>query len=924
MRGQITHSPIGATKAVGKSSERNEMSGKNGNPSGKHLVIVESPAKAKTINKYLGDNYVVRASMGHVRDLPSKGMGVDLKTFEPEYTVLEDRGKVISELKKLAKESDHIYLATDLDREGEAIAWHLKEALGIPDARVRRVIFNAITRTEIQKAFRNPHKIDIDRVNAQQARRILDRIVGYEISPLLWRKVARGLSAGRVQSVSVRLVVEREREIEKFDPQEYWKIGGVFAPVESAAAAKLAEEWSSFLTNTGNGERTKVERQKWLGEHGAFVAELVELAGKKFEPTSAEQARKAAELLGLAVSEIKTEEDPDGKGAAKHLKQIVGKLSQWLPVAITAVERKRTTAKPPAPFITSTLQQAASSRLAFGADRTMRAAQGLYESGHITYMRTDSTNLSADALTMVRDFIKSEFGDKYLPEKANIYSSSNKSAQEAHEAIRPTDASQQPEGMRAKLPPDQSKVYQLIWSRFVAGQMPAAEFDQTVLILTAKTKGGDAVLRASGRKLVFDGFMRVTGVSAEDPLLPDVKEGSTVRAIEIEPTQHFTQPPPRFTEASLVKELERLGIGRPSTYASIIKTIQDRQYVEQIDRRFYATLLGSIVTDKLLQAFPEIMDVQFTAGMELKLDQIEEQHLDWIKLLRDFYGPFHKEVSGALEKIEHAGGTASPYKCEKCGKPMVYRISKNGFFLSCSGYPECDGTKSVDPQGKPKLREVSQHKCPNCGKEMIKRRGRFGEFLGCSGYPECKTLINLDKQGNPLPPKPPPVDTPINCPKCGSMMRLRDGKRGPWLGCSNYPKCRSILSMKKLDPAQLTQIEALLPQLKEGAAKAAEMVAKVGGIVPAPVKTGPVTTDIDCDECGKPMVIRSGRRGFFLGCSGYPKCKNTGEVPDKLMEELGLNGNSNGNGQNKNAAPGAKSSPAAEHIEPLEQEDAAA
>src|SRR5271170_896958 len=397
---------------------------------GKHLVIVESPAKAKTINKYLGDGYVVKASMGHVRDLPSKGMGVDLKTFVPDYEVLESRTKVITELKKLAKESDQIYLATDLDREGEAIAWHLKEALGIPDSRAHRVIFNAITKSEIQKAFLKPHAIDIDRVNAQQARRILDRIVGYEISPLLWRKVARGLSAGRVQSVAVRLVVDREREIEKFDPQEYWKIGGIFSPIEPAAAAKLGEEWSSFLTNTGNGERTKIERQKWMGEHGAFVAELVELAGKKFEPTNVEQARTAVELLGLAVSEIKTEEDPDGKGAAKHLKHIVGKLNQWLPTVITAVERKRTTAKPPAPFITSTLQQAASSRLAFGTDRTMRAAQGLYEAGHITYMRTDSTNLSAEALTMVRDFITAEYGPRYVPEKPNVYASSNKSAQE--------------------------------------------------------------------------------------------------------------------------------------------------------------------------------------------------------------------------------------------------------------------------------------------------------------------------------------------------------------------------------------------------------------------------------------------------------------------------------------------------------------
>jgi DNA topoisomerase-1 len=679
---------------------------------GKHLVIVESPAKAKTINKYLGDAYVVRASMGHVRDLPSKGMGVDLKTFQPDYEILESRGKVISELKKLAKESDEIYLATDLDREGEAIAWHLQQALGIPDERVKRVIFNAITKTEIQKAFNNPHAIDIDRVNAQQARRILDRIVGYEISPLLWRKVAKGLSAGRVQSVAVRLVVDREREIEAFIPSEYWKIAALFAATDEAGCKKLGADWINFLTNTGNGERTKIEREKWLGEHEAFAAELVELAGKKFEPNNKDQARQAAELLGFVVGEVKTIEDPQAKGPARNVTTLVGRMGECPNFTVRSIEKKRTTSRPNPPFITSTLQQGASSRLGFGADRTMRLAQGLYESGRITYMRTDSTNLSADAMAMVRSYIPLAFGKEYLPEKPNFYASSNKSAQEAHEAIRPTDVSFTPADAHAKLSPDESKLYQLIWNRFVACQMPPAEFDQTTVTIAAPTKQGDALFRASGRKLVFDGFMRVMGVSSEDQLLPALRQGRQVFPIEINPSQHFTQPPPRFTEASLVKELERLGIGRPSTYASIIKTIQDREYVQQIDRRFFATMLGSIVTDKLIQAFPEIMNVQFTAGMELKLDQIEEQHLDWIKLLQDFYGPFHAVVDGALEKIEHAGGSASPYKCLKCGKPMVYRISKNGFFLSCTGYPECDGTQPVDQQGKPTVREVSQAQRP--------------------------------------------------------------------------------------------------------------------------------------------------------------------------------------------------------------------
>jgi DNA topoisomerase I len=869
---------------------------------GKNLVIVESPAKAKTINKYLGSDYVVKASMGHVRDLPSKGMGVDLKTFEPEYVLIEERGKakVVNELKKLAKDAPEIYLATDLDREGEAIAWHLQQALGIPDERAKRVIFNAITKAEIQKAFKNPHKIDIDRVNAQQARRILDRIVGYEISPLLWRKVARGLSAGRVQSVAVRLVVEREREIEAFTPAEYWKIGALFTATDKATCAQLSRNWIDFLNNTGNGERTKAERDKWLTENDAFAADLIELAGKKFEPDNKADARRAAELLGFVVADEKTTEDADAKGPAKHLTTYAGKLGKCPDFAVRSIEKKRTTSRPPAPFITSTLQQGAASRLGLGAQRAMRIAQSLYEAGHITYMRTDSTHLSNEALTMVRSFIASEFGDRYLPDKANVYSSSNKSAQEAHEAIRPTDVSFTPHDAHAKLSSDEYKLYQLIWNRFVACQMPPAEFDQTTLLIAAPTKEGDAVFKATGRKLVFDGFMRVSGVSSEDQLLPALNEGSPVYPIEVVPTQHFTQPPPRFTEASLVKELERLGIGRPSTYASIISTIQDREYVMQQDRRFFATMLGKVVTDKLVQAFPEIMDVGFTAGMELKLDQIEEQHLDWIKLLQDFYGPFHEVVDGALGKIEHAGGASSPYKCPKCGKEMLYRISKNGFFLACSDR-ECATTQPVDQAGKPKLVEKSDILCPKCGREMIKRHGRFGEFLGCTGYsiknekgePSCETIINLDKEGKPLPPKVK-IQTTVPCEKCGSPMILRDSKRGPFLGCSAFPKCRATKQVAKLEGKVKEYVETLVPALKEGGAKAAEIAAKVSaqfGHMPGPVIPQNITTDIDCDECGKPMIIRKGRRGPFLGCSGYPKCKNTGEVPAKLLEEMGLNGN---------------------------------
>lgn len=869
------------------------MAAKSEKSGRKDLVIVESPAKAKTINRYLGDGYVVKASMGHVRDLPSKGMGVDLETFEPQYELLPSRGKVIAELKKLARQSDRVYLATDLDREGEAIAWHLKEALGVDDTRAQRVIFNAITRSEIQKAFSRPHAIDIDRVNAQQARRILDRIVGYEISPLLWRKVARGLSAGRVQSVAVRLVVQREREIEAFDPQEYWKIAAVLTTRGDRTTA-LAAEYAALTAGPENGA-TAAERNAWLAGHDAFVAELAELGGKPFKPSGPDEALAAAKLLGFVLADRKEVVDDGAKGAARRVVTLAGRMGTAPAYTVRSVEEKDSSSRPPAPFITSTLQQAASSRLSFGAQRAMRIAQSLYEAGHITYMRTDSTHLSDDAVRMARGHIEKAFGARYLPEKANVYSSSNKQAQEAHEAIRPTEASLTPAEARRTLSPDEYRLYQLIWNRFIACQMAAALFKNTTAMIDLQAPGG-AVLKASGRKLVFDGFLRVAGMSSDEALLPALAAGQRVYPLDVAPSQHFTQPPARYTEATLVKEMEKLGIGRPSTYASITQTIVDRKYVELIERRFHATLLGMIVTDKLVQGFPEIMDVQFTAEMETKLDRIEEQHLDWIKLLKDFYGPFHQSVDAALEKLDHAGGTSSPYTCPKCSSPMVYRISKNGFFLACTNRDACSATQPVDAQGKPTVREVSSVRCPVCGREMIKRRGRFGEFLGCSGYaqkkddgtPECATIINLDKEGQPLPPKPAPIATPVKCEKCGAGMLLRDSKRGPFLGCSSFPKCRSTRIVTKLPDDQRALVEQLIPLLKEEASKARELVAKLTGVTAPAAPTGPIATDIDCDECGKPMVIRKGRRGPFLGCSGYPKCRNTAEVPAKLLEEMGL------------------------------------
>ncbi len=846
----------------------------------KSLVIVESPAKAKTINKYLGSGYVVKASMGHVRDLPRSGMGVDLTKFEPSYEVIQGRGKVVTELKKLAREADQVFLATDLDREGEAIAWHLKEVLKIPDKKAARVVFNEITKSAIQQAFKNPHQIDEDKVNAQQARRILDRIVGYEISPLLWRKVARGLSAGRVQSVAVRLIVEREREIEAFVPDEFWKLTAIFTP-DRDRRGELAKAWAEFSAPLVDAERTQAERGRWLVDHAAFEAELVELAGRKSEIASADEAQRIAEMLGFELIERTVEEDPKGKGPAKNVVTLRGRTAAKTDFIVKSIEKKRTSSRPGAPFITSTLQQAASTRLGFAASRTMRIAQGLYEAGHITYMRTDSTSLSPESIQMVRGYIGEQFGANYLPDQPNRYAS-RESAQQAHEAIRPTDVTLDPAAARGKLRDDEFKLYKLIWDRFVSCQMTPAQFDATVVMIGANVAGGEAVLKASGRKLVFDGFMRVSGVASDDQLLPDLNERQHVYPIEIAPDQSFTQAPPRYTEASLVKALEADGIGRPSTYANIIQTIQDRGYVEQIDRRFYATLLGQVVTDKLIQGFPRVMDVQFTASMESQLDAIEEQHLDWIKLLRDFYGPFHNDVERALEVLEHAGGTPSPYRCDQCGKPMAYRISKNGFFLACTGYPECSTTKPVDSQGRPMLREETEHNCPVCNKPMLKRRGRFGEFLGCSGYPECKTILNLDKHGNIQPPKPKPLLTELTCEKCQRPLNLRRGKRGPWLGCSGYPRCKGRGAFNSLPPHEQ---EALLEAMsRHEAANPTPTVAAPDSGAPR-TASKPVATGMDCTMCGKPMVIRHGRRGPFLGCSGYPKCRNTEEVPPELLRQ---------------------------------------
>ena len=761
----------------------------------KSLVIVESPAKAKTINKYLGPGFEVKASMGHVRDLPSKGMNVDIENnFEPTYEVMPGKKRAVMSLKAAAKKCDKLYLATDLDREGEAIAWHLAEILGISEKKTYRVVFNAITQSAIKRAFAEPGRLDMDKVAAQQARRILDRIVGYQISPLLWKKVARGLSAGRVQSVAVKMVVEREREIRAFEPIEYWLIPAVFS---TDCDKDYRGQWSEFKKIAGDKDKgpTVAKTGAWLREHSAFEAELQKVGDKKFETDSKEQAGEIFEALKEATFKV------------------------------ADLQKKQTRSRPLPPFITSTLQQAAANRLGFSAKRTMRVAQQLYEGmdlgsmgslGLITYMRTDSTNVSPEAIQEVRAFIGRNIGSEYVPEKANFYSS-RKNAQEAHEAIRVTDCDLEPGELKEFLTEEQFKLYDLIWRRFVASQMAAAKWDVTNVSIAADTAKGECIYKTAGRVLVFDGFSRVWENSSVQQQLPEMRVGQELSPVDISAEQHFTRPPARYNEASLVKALEKEGIGRPSTYASIISTIQDRKYVEQESRKFYATDLGEVVTDKLSDYFPKIMDIAFTRHMEDQFDKIEEQHLDWVGVLKEFYGPFKQNLDKASEQMQHAKAETTPseYTCPKCGKEMVYRFGKNGRFLSCSAYPECKYACACDREGKQVEEKVSEYKCPKCDKAMVQKQGRFGAFLGCSDYPNCKSILNIDKEGNVLPPKPPPEPTGIKCYKCreGELV-IRQSKKGPFMGCNRFPKCRTIISIKEQEKLKQLQSEGVWPPEK--------------------------------------------------------------------------------------------------------------
>jgi DNA topoisomerase-1 len=797
------------------------------------LVIVESPAKAKTINKYLGADYEVVASKGHVRDLPKSRFGIDIENgWIPTYRPLKDRKELLAALKKQASGADMVYLAPDPDREGEAIAWHLKESLGLSEERSRRVTFNEITKSAVQRAFEHAGSINMDLVAAQEARRFLDRVVGYKLSPLLSLKLAQHLSAGRVQSVAVRLIVEREREIQGFVPEEYWRVSALVRgrnfDEKKAPGARSQKPGGKAKATKVKGKAAAEEGEEQAEKKpelppGSFEAELAEWKGEKFKSSSKEQTDQVLQAL-------------DG--------------AQYV---VTKVEQKDRQEKAPPPFTTSTLQQQASIRLRYTAKRTMMIAQQLYQGVElgaegsvalITYMRTDSTRVSEEALAAVRTDIKTRYGDPYVPESANRFAG-GKGAQDAHEAIRPTDLNYTPERVAAFLPQEQQRLYALIYNRFVASQMTPAVFAVTNIEVSA----AQGVFKAQGKTMKFDGYRRVLAPAGrqEDVLLPLVAEREALDLLKMNATQHFTEPPPRYNEASLVRTLEKEGIGRPSTYATIISKIQERLYVEVKERRFYATEIGMKVNDLLVEHFPTVMDLKFTRQMEDELDQIETKKYERNQVLNEFYEPFTQALKLAETKM-----LADGQKCPLCGKPLQERFSRFGKFFGCSGYPECNyikkrGATGEDekPREKPK---PTEHICPNCGKPMLERMGKRGTFLGCSGYPECKTTMNIDAEGKPQLTSRP---TEHVCEKCGKPMVLRDGPRGPFLACTGYPKCKNAKDVDAQgNPAK------------------------------------PIETGLACEKCGAPMVVKRGPRGPFLGCSAYPKCKSTKPMPAELKEKL--------------------------------------
>lgn len=700
----------------------------------KNLVIVESPTKAKTISKFLSRDYKVESSFGHVRDLPKTKLGVDVENnFEPSYTIPAKAKKQVSKLKALAEKAENIILATDEDREGEAIAWHLKHIL--KPKKYERITFHEITKTAIEEALKNPRDLDLDLIDAQQARRVLDRLVGYQLSPFLWKKVARGLSAGRVQSVAVRLIVEKEREREAFKIEEYWTIEAIFSKDEQNFGAKL------FAIN------------------GKTL--------KKLEIKNEETAQKF-------LNELKT---------AKY--------------RVVKVENKESKKKVPTPFTTSTLQQTANNKLHFSAKQTMRLAQQLYEGiklnnesvGLITYMRTDSMNLSKSYLDTARTYIKENLGIDYLPAKANIFKTKSKGAQEAHEAIRPTDVNKTPESIKQFLDDKQYKLYKLIWERTLATQMtPAIIYSTSIDVNDQSDK---YTFRATGQTIKFPGFLKVYTNSTKEEILPTMKENDLIEAKEIKPEQHFTQPPARYTEATLVKVLEEYGIGRPSTYAPTIATIQDRGYVEKEAKALKPTEMGILVNDILVEHFKDIVDYDFTAEMEADLDKVEDGKKDWQPLIKSFYTPFIKNLESKSKELTKKELTeeATDEKCEKCGSPMVIKTGRYGKFMACSNYPDCKNTKNIE-NGEVKEKEeptLLEKKCPDCGEPLVERSGRYGKFIGCSNYPKCKYIEGKKDYG-----------TGVKCPECqkGEIVskRARGGKI--FYACNQYPDCKFALWSK--------------------------------------------------------------------------------------------------------------------------------
>jgi DNA topoisomerase-1 len=753
----------------------------------KNLVIVESPAKAKTINKFIGKDYVVKASVGHVRDLPKSEIGVDEETFVPKYEVLEGKEKVVSELKAAAKKADNIYIASDPDREGEAIGWHVMSLLGGDAKKVRRVLFHEITKNAVRKAIEHPGEIDMNKVNAQQARRVLDRLVGYKLSPLLWDKVRRGLSAGRVQSVAMKMIVDREDAIKAFKPEEYWTF-----------AAKLA-----------------------AGVPPPFVAKLAKVDGKKAD-----------------VGDEQTARDIESK-----LK------SGAFTVATIARKEKKQSAAPP--FITSTLQRTAYNRFKYPVKRTMQIAQKLYEGkelgsfglvGLITYMRTDSVRISDEAITEVRGYIGTKYGEEILPDKPNVYRVKKAAqAQEAHEAIRPTSLEFEPDAIKDHLTREEYNIYKLIWDRFVGSQMKPALFDVTDVDI----QNGPYTLRASGEVLKFPGFLAVFQDAREDDdeekpenekALPAMTEGESLKLLDLDTKQNFTQPPPRYTEATLVKALEENGIGRPSTYGQILTTIQARDYTYKHDGKFHPTQLGGIVTKLLVKSFDDIIDETYTATLEQKLDDVEEGKLEWTDLMREFSGKFSKDLLRAGEEMVEVkrAGVETDEKCENCGAPMVIKFGRFGEFLACTNYPECKTTKEMAKGAAAEAEaEGEQIICDKCGKPMQLKRSRFGQFYACTGYPDCKNTKDprLLKANIPTEPQPP-------CENCGKEMVLKSGRYGPFYSCSGYPDCKNIR--------------------------------KIGGGKSTP----PKPTGVKCPSCGEgELVERRSRRGIFYSCSRYPKCE---------------------------------------------------